>query len=409
MKENKDVNSLIFDVNKCTFTNFSYYQIKKYRSFEEFDASLQGEKKSIVDVYEAPYGLEGFVEKNILTSKLLGIFFNTNSEKVKVRLRRSLGGLIESNFYTGKYENYLKKYDGVFLNYFVSDGDNVQDLISRINLTDSGDINQQDLKDSGAKELPESITINGVDRKFIFFLQKPESSRNREIKFSNEFENIKITAPDGSVFTPKSYNKTDKKVSYKLTTNDNLKVGANQYIIQGTIKGKTYTIASIDLYVFESLSTMATGENQRKLNVLYYSEPASIFVVQQLRSLFRGAGILENFVFEEVYNPEELEGKLLMGSYDLYIGSVDLGSKNDILALFTTEDSLLNPSKYRNPILTSLIRQYQRNPDQNVIEQINIILGQDMPVVLLGQAYSPLQMKEDIAENVFGEAADIEI
>jgi hypothetical protein len=289
LTENKDVNSLIFDLNACEDTNFAYYQIKNYGSFEEFDASLQGEKKSIVDVYEAPYSLEGFTGENILTSKLMGIFFNTNSEKVKVRLRRSLGGLMYSNFYTGNYENYLKKYDGIFLNYYVSEGENVQDLISRVNLTDSGDINQQDLKDSGAKELPESITINGVDRKFIFFLQKPDNSRNLEIKFSNEFENIKITAPDGSVFTPKSYNKKDKKVSYKLTTNENLKVGANQYTIQGTIKGKTYTIASIDLYVFESLVNSNTGENQRKLNILYYSEPTSIFVAQQLRSIFKQA------------------------------------------------------------------------------------------------------------------------
>jgi hypothetical protein len=58
--------------------------------------------------------------------------------------------------------------------------------------------------------------------------------------------------------------------------------------------------------------------------VLYYSEPASQFAAQQLRMIFRDAGILENFIFEEVSNPEELEGKLLMGSYDLYIGSVDL-------------------------------------------------------------------------------------
>jgi len=325
LKENKDINSLIFDVNSCEDTNFSYYQIKKYGSFEEFDAGLQGERRSMVDVYASPYGLEGFVEKNILTSKLLGIFFNTNSEKVKVRLRRSLGGLIESNFYTGKYEHYLKKYDGMFLNYFVSDGDNVQDLIARIDLTDTGGINQLDLQDSGAKELSASITINGVDRKFIFFLQKPETSRNWEIRFNNEFESIKITAPDGSVFsTPRNYNKADKKVSYTLTTDKNLKVGSNQYIIQGVIRGKTYTIASIDLYVFENLSVMNTGENQRKLNVLYYSEPGSIFVAQQLRTLFKDAGVLENFIFEEVFNPEELEGKLLMGSYDLYIGSVDL-------------------------------------------------------------------------------------
>jgi hypothetical protein len=232
LPQTKDINSLVFDLNKCDMTNFSYYQIKNYGSFEEFDATLQGEKKSIVDVYESPYSLEGFTGKNVLTSKLLGIFFNTDSEKVKVRLRRSLGGLIFNNFYTGKYETFLKAYDGTFLNYFVSDGGNVQEFINRMSLTDTSDINQQDLRDSGAKELPESITINGVDRKFIFFLQNPQNSRNLEIKFSNEFENIKITAPNGTVRTPKSYQKKDKKVSYKLTMNDNLKVGANQYSIQ---------------------------------------------------------------------------------------------------------------------------------------------------------------------------------
>ncbi|MDR0651374.1 MAG: hypothetical protein LBG59_08510 [Candidatus Peribacteria bacterium] len=407
LSQNKDINSLIFDLNKCDSTNFSYYQIKNYGSFEAFDASLQGEKKSIVDVYESPYALEGFTGKNVLTSKLLGIFFNTDSSKVKVRLRRALGGLIFHNFYTGKYENFLKAYDGTFLNYFVSDGENVQEFINRMSLTDTSDINPQDLKDSGAKELPESITINGVDRKFIFFLQKPESSRNLEIKFSNEFENIKITDPDGTVWTPKSYQKKDKKVSYKLTTDDNLKVGSNQYSIQGTVKGKTYTIASIDVYVFETLSSQATGENKRKLNVLYYNEPASLFAAQQLRMIFRDAGILENFIFEEVSNPEELEGKLLMGSYDLYIGSVDLGSKKDMLAIFATEDSLLNPSKYRNPILSSLIKQYTKNPTQNVIGEINVVLAQDMPIVLLGTVYTPLQMKTALAEEVFADEKDM--
>lgn len=123
--------------------------------------------------------------------------------------------------------------------------------------------------------------------------------------------------------------------------------------------------------------------------------------------IFREAGILENFIFEEVSNPEELEGKLLMGSYDLYIGSVDLGSKKDILALFATEDSLLNPSKYRNPILSSLIKQYTKSPTQSVIGEINVVLAQDMPIVLLGTIYTPLQMKTTIAEEVFADEEDI--
>jgi hypothetical protein len=38
------------------------------------------------------------------------------------------------------------------------------------------------------------MSINGVDRKFVFFLEKPEGDKNLEIKFSNEFSNIKIKA-----------------------------------------------------------------------------------------------------------------------------------------------------------------------------------------------------------------------
>lgn len=211
------------------------------------------------------------------------------------------------------------------------------------------------------------MSINGVDRKFTFFTQKFDGAKNLEIKFSNEFENIKITGPDGSIYTPPNYKKADKKLNYKLTMDSNIKVGSNQFTISGYIKGKTYTIASIDIYVFEALSPQQQEENQRKLNVLFYSEPSSIFVAQQLREIFRSAGILENFIFEEVFNPEELEGKLLMGTYDIYIGSVELGSRSDILALFNTEEALQNPSRYRNPILTSLIRQYTRAPLNNTL------------------------------------------
>ncbi|MBR7037319.1 hypothetical protein IKI14_05780 [bacterium] len=54
-----------------------------------------------------------------------------------------------------------------------------------------------------------------------------------------------------------------------------------------------------------------------------------------------------------------------------------------MLSLFSTEDPLLNPSRYRNPILTSLINQYYKTRDENVQSQINILLAQDMPVIFI--------------------------
>ena len=182
----------------------------------------------------------------------------------------------------------------------------------------------------------------------------------------------------------------------------------NNFTISWFIKNKTYTIASIDVYVFDRLSTSQSEDNQWKLSVLYYGDPASIFAVQQMREIFRNAWILENFVFEPVYNAEELEWKLLMWSYDVFVWTVDQGSRRDILPLFGTEDPLLNPSRYRNPILNSLITQYYKTRDENVKSQINILLAQDMPVIFIWNTYEPIQIQEKIKEAVFSDENDAE-
>jgi hypothetical protein len=41
MPQTKDVNSLIFDLNDCEDTNFAYYQVKSYESFEDFENFLR--------------------------------------------------------------------------------------------------------------------------------------------------------------------------------------------------------------------------------------------------------------------------------------------------------------------------------------------------------------------------------
>ena len=403
MPQNKDVNSLIFDVNACEDTKFAYYQVKNYGSFENFEKFLEWKnEKAIVDAYSSIYSLEWFTGQNVLTSKLLWVFFNTDSGKANVRLRRSLWWLVYHNFFTWNYEKYISEYDWDFLNYYVSAGENVSDLMSRLTLSDDETVDTNDLKDSWAQELPTTMSINWVDRKFVFFMQKPEDSRDLEIKFSNEFSDIKIkSSTDGSTWSPKNYKAKDKKVVYKLVNWENLKVWVNNFTVSWFIKNKTYTIASIDVYVFDKLSTSQSEDNQWKLSVLYYNDPASVFAIQHMRNIFKDAWILDNFIFEPIYNAEELEWKLLMWTYDMYVWTIDLGSRKDMLALFSTEDPLLNPSRYRNPILTSLINQYRRTRDENVQWQINILLAQDMPVIFLWNTYELIQLQEDIKESVF--------
>ena len=404
MPQSKDVNSLIFDVNACRDTKFAYYQVKNYDSFENFESFLEWKnEKAIVDVYSSMYWLEWFTWQNVLTSKLLWVFFNTDSGKANVRLRRSLWWLIYHNFFTGGYEKYIKEYDWEFLNYYVSAWENVTELLNRLTLEEWDEaIDTNDLKDSWAQELPKNMSINWVDRKFVFFMQKPDNSRDLEIKFSNEFSDIKVKASaDWSTWSPKNYKTKDKKIVYKLVNGQNLKVWVNNFTISWFIKNKTYTIASIDVYVFDRLSTSQSEDNQWKLSVLYYNDPASIFAIQQMRDIFKTAGILDNFVFEPVYNAEELEWKLLMWTYDVFVWTIDLGSRRDILPLFWTEDPLLNPSRYRNPILNSLINQYYKTNDEYVKSQINILLAQDMPLIFIWNTYDSIQVQEKIKEDVF--------
>ena len=404
MSQTKDLNSLIFDLNACDNTNFAYYQVKSYKDFEDFENFLKWKnKKAIVDVYSSPNSLEWFTGQNVLTSKLLWVFFNTDSWKANIRLRRSLWWLVYHNFFTGEYNKYIEEYDWDFLNYYVSAWENVSELINRLSLSGDDSVDTNDLKDSWAQELPTSMSINWVDRKFVFFMQKPEGSKDLEIKFSNEFSNVKIKASsDWSTWSPKNYNSKDKKVVYRLIDGSNLKVWVNNFTISWFIKNKTYTIASIDIYVFDKISTSESEDNQWKLSVLYYNDLVTAFAIQQMREIFKNAWVLENFVFEPVYNAEELEWKLLMWTYDVYVWTVDLWRRKDILPLFWTEDPLLNPSRYRNPILNSLISQYYKtHDDDNIKSQINILLAQDMPVVFLWNIYEPIQLNEKIKEIVF--------
>ena len=408
MPQTKDVNSLIFDLNECTDTNFAYYQVKNYESFEEFENFLKWKnEKAMVDAYTSINWLEWFTGQNVLTSKLLWVFFNTDSWKANIRLRRSLWWLIYHNFFTWGYEQYLKEYDWEFLNYYVSAGENVAEMINRMSLSDDEAVDANDLKDSWAQELPSSMSINGVDRKFVFFLEKPEGDKDLEIKFSNEFSNIKVKASsDWSTWGPKNYKTSDKRIVYKLISWKNLKVWVNNFTISWFIKNKTYTIASIDIYVFEKLSASKSEDNQWKLNVLYYNDLPSAFAIQQMRNIFQNAWILENFVFEPVYNAEELEWKLLMWTYDIYVWTIDLWSRKDVLPLFWTEDPLLNPSRYRNPILNSLINQFYKTRDENVRSQINILLAQDMPVIFIWNTYEPIQLQEEIKDMIFSDDED---
>lgn len=398
-----DTQSLVFDLTKCEDTNFAYYQIKNYDGFEKLSKSVVEDNNYLVDTYAYQSSLPGYQRLNVVRSQLLTLFFNTKSAKMKVRFRRAFGGLINANMYKGEYRNYLKKYTDPLLAQFVSDGSNIKEFLNRLNQPEEWAA-AQDLWDSGVSALPKSLAINGVERKFVFHLAKPANNIfNLEIKFSNQFENIKVSDANKNVYTPKNYKKFDKKIVYPLEFGKNLKEGLNKYTIQGTIKGKTYTIGYIDLYLLGATNQQAwatTGTNSDlndKVKIVYYNNLESNFAINQIRDILTKYSVLDYFLFEQVSTPEDLEGKLVRGDYDILLNTINIGLKKDVLKILTTDDPLINPSKYTNPNLTQLFKQYTKAANKSEFtSQINQLFGNDMPFVILGYPYDFVGIKEDL-------------
>ena len=402
--KSSDTQSLIFNLVDCKETNFAFYQIKNYPDFESLSKSILEENSTIVDAYADQVQLPNYERVNVVKSDLLTFFFNTKSPKMKVRLRRALGGLINSQFYVGEeYGKFLRMYKGKLLKKFYSDGSNIQEFINRISLTEKDEgVQQKDLEDSWVQALKKSISIDGVERKFVFYTPKTDTTTNLEIKFSNQFENIKVKDTKGHTFSPKNYKKTDKKISYPLENGKNLNPGQNQYTIVGSIKGKMYTIANIDLYVLATSEKPQEATSDRKIKVVYYNNLESNFAIKQFRKLLENAKILDNFLFEQVSSPEQFEAKIVMEDYDILLTTITMGMKKDVHKVLATDDSLMNPSKYTNPNLTNLFKQYMKNPQQTeIVNQINGIVAQDMPLVIVGHPYDFINIKKNLITPEF--------
>lgn len=402
--KSSDTQSLIFNLVDCKETNFAFYQIKNYPDFESLSKSILEENSTIVDAYADQVQLPNYERVNVVKSDLLTFFFNTKSPKMKVRLRRALGGLINSKFYVGEeYGKFLRMYKGKLLKKFYSDGSNIQEFINRISLTEKDEgVQQKDLEDSWVQALKKSISIDGVERKFVFYTPKTDTTTNLEIKFSNQFENIKVKDTKGHTFSPKNYKKTDKKISYPLENGKNLNPGQNQYTIVGSIKGKTYTIANIDIYVLATSEKPQEATSDRKIKVVYYNNLESNFAIKQFRKLLENAKILDNFLFEQVSSPEQFEAKIVMEDYDILLTTISMGMKKDVHKVLATDDSLMNPSKYTNPNLTNLFKQYMKNPQQTeIVNQINGIVAQDMPLVIVGHPYDFINIKKNLITPEF--------
>lgn len=401
MSQTTDQYSLIFDLSNCEDTNLGFYQIKNMQSFENFKTSAQAWKQSMIDIYSYPEQLPWYVNKNLLTNKLVTIFFNTNSDNLRVRVRRAIWGMIKYNFENQENAG-IEKYTETLFNYFLSKGTNVKEFIESLNETENNVLSKKDLIDAWVKELPNEISFSWTDQKYVFFSEKVGDNITLTLKFNEKYDKIAIKYNTGWEYVPSSYNKEKKSLQYILSKQqNNFTWGLNKYTIYATLKDKKNQVGSIDIYNLYTEQT--TGEaNKKTLTILSYDNPISKEVVQNLKKIFKKTEIQDYFQFIEINNTTDREVKLTAWEYDMVINTIDMGLKEDLTKLFSTNKPTINPSQYNDARFVSLLQQYSDSKDsKSIMKEINTIYANDMPFLILWKEYAPIQIKTDLVSKLF--------
>lgn len=409
VSQSKDEYSLIFNLVNCPQSNLNYYQVKNTTTFDAFKHDIENWGKSIINAYIWDETLDWYEEHKLVSNKLITIFFNTRSEKLRVRGRRVLWWLLKHNFYTTWYESYIEKNtDGLF-DVFQSTWAGVKDLINRE--YNENIITKEDLIDTNVTTLPTSISIKWENKKIVHFIDT-WTSFSTEFVFDTAYDKITIEYKT-KTYTLKHFVQWGKSGRFTFDTKEKtFWSGLNKYTIYWYQKTEKKTLASLDIYnvvedIYEEWEYIGTPV---KLNVIYYSNWVNDFVVQRMKDIFSGANITENFVFEEITTPEQLQGKLMVGDYDLLINTVDMWLKKDLTKLFSTDKSEINPSQYQNQKLSALLGQYIAANDKWkkwYLTDINTIYSKDMPFVILGKEYIKLNIKHELKDKLFGTGSTI--
>lgn len=396
-----DQDSLIFDLSNCSDTSLWYYQIKKVKSFETFKESLSQMNWSIIDVYQGGWEADWYNTVNLKTNKLVALFFNTKSEKMTVRLRRALWWFIAYNFFQEDEDNdFIEKYNRDIFNQYLSTWSNVTDFLKRVSVNRT--LTKDELIESGVKPYTGKVTFTDKNKVFAFYTESDSQKFTFNMTFETAYKKIGIQQNNDTwnLLYPTDYSEKNKSASFVASKEkNNLVDWLNTYIIYWISGDKKDQIWTINLYNLKSEED--TNSDVEQLNVLYFDNDVSNYIVSRLKIMFKENGIDGNFRFFRFDDVNEMEWKLTAWDYDIVINSIDMWLNKDISALFGSENSTKNPSQYSDARLLSLLKQYNEADNKTkIVSEINSIYANDMPIIMLWKEYEIVHIKDDIYEKL---------
>ena len=407
--QSTDQYSLIFNLSDCIDTNLWFYQIKNAISFDTFKDGIEKWNGSIIDAYIWPENLKWYGNINLESNRLVTLFFNTNSDKMTVRLRRALWWLINYNLFDkDKLENeYMRKYDRDIFNHHLSTGANIKWFIDRVDMND--ELSKDDLIDWWVEIMTGTMEFSNKNKAFAFYTEDAKQKFLIRLNFDKKYDKIAIQHNSGDLYYPKSYKTKNQYSDYGIAKSyKNLNEWLNKYVVYGFNKsdikwenkdGKSQ-IGTINIYnLYKNVSVNEPIKEQ--LKIVYFDNNLSSYIVWRLKQIFKQYDISDSFLYEKISDTNELEWKLIAWEYDIVINSIDMWLNTDISKLFATEVAVINPSQYTNARLLSLLKQYNESKNKwKIVSEINKIYANDMPMIVLWREYIKLNIKEYVMKKL---------
>ena len=261
--------------------------------------------------------------------------------------------------------------------------------------------------DIDVTSLPTTLSFAGNEQKQVYFI---ETGAQQKIKLNFAGGYDKISVEYKGKLYPLSLDKKTKTAEYNIgLASKNFGSGLNKYSFYGFLKNKKILAGSLDIYnIIPSTNTdnaaaVTEGSGTKvQFSFLYFDTPLYNFVVERIKTIFTQAGVADNFVFERMSTPEELQGRLQAGDYDVLLSVVDMENKRDFSKLFATDQVLTNPSQYQNQRMGTLLSEYLQEGKSRTFNELNNLYSKDMPFVILGNVYNKLNIKQKLVEKLRG-------
>lgn len=397
--QTRDSNSLVFDLNRCSDTNIWFYQVKSYPNYQELFAANTNGNSSLVDVFQSDQWHGWYTQIPVTSHAYTAFFFNTKSPKVTVRLRRSLGWFLTNTLLSwSQLDNILEQNQRIFTR-FLTEGENIQDFLSRITSDDSLSI--QDLEDSWVSELTNEIIFNEDGRNYLYYTTSPQDS-TINLTFKTAYDEVKVKTQDweerGNVT---NYSKTNKTANFTIR-GGTLSPWLNTVIIYRTQDDKEINIWSVWIYLIQESWTQTNTWSIEQLRIVYQTTPYFENIIAGLKTIINENNIAQYFEFAGFESQTDMESALVIWDYDIALLNIGKWLRRDISPVFKSESPVLNPSQYTNPQFINLFEQFLATPtiNQSIINELQNVYARDMPFILLWRQKSILNIKSDIIDNL---------